>query len=214
MKITKYYELLGTFRYDRYSTHYLDLSAVPGQQDLRRTDNLPSYRFGAVYHPTPNSSLYVVYGNSYNPSAELGTLSGSANNVASVTLAPEKYRRSRCQSGCAGGQPQSHWCGFPHRKTNLRVPNDPVRRRRQHSLCLTASRVSTASNWAAGKVTDKWQVIGGYSYLDSRILETQSCRVVSLAAQRAAPQPGRSDDLRYHAEIDGWPVRPISRTRS
>src|SRR6185503_18341588 len=81
MKITKYFELLGSFRFDRYSTHYVDLSAATGMQDLRRTDNLPSYRFGAVFHPTPNSSLYVVYGNSYNPSAELGTLSGNPNNA-------------------------------------------------------------------------------------------------------------------------------------
>ena len=90
MKITKYFELLGSFRFDRLYTHFLDGTGAPGQQDLKRTDNLPSYRFGAVYHPTPNSSLYVVYGNSYNPSAELGTLSGSANNAASVTLAPGK----------------------------------------------------------------------------------------------------------------------------
>ena len=58
MKITQYFELMGSFRFDRFYTHYVDASAVAGQQDLRRTDNLPSYRFGAVYHPTPNSSVY------------------------------------------------------------------------------------------------------------------------------------------------------------
>jgi catecholate siderophore receptor len=90
MKITQYFELLGSFRFDRFYTHYVDASAAANQNSLKRTDDLPSYRFGAVYHPTPSSSVYFVYGNSYNPAAELGTLSGSPTNAASVTLAPEK----------------------------------------------------------------------------------------------------------------------------
>ena len=44
-----------------------------------------SYRFGGVFHPTSSSSLYVAYGNSYNPSAELGTLSSGT-----TSLDPEK----------------------------------------------------------------------------------------------------------------------------
>ena len=52
------------------------------------------------------------------------------------------------------------------------------------------ARVDGFELGAAGKVTDKWQVIGGYSYLDPESSRPQSCRVVSLAAQRAAPQPG------------------------
>ena len=42
---------------------------------------------GGVYHPTTNSSLYVAYGNSYNPSAELGTLSAK-KAVALAGMAP------------------------------------------------------------------------------------------------------------------------------
>ena len=76
MKITQYFELMGSFRFDRFYTHYMDASAVAGQNDLKRIDDLPSYRFGAAYHPTPNSSIYFVYGNSYNPAAELGTFAG------------------------------------------------------------------------------------------------------------------------------------------
>src|SRR5262245_34456087 len=90
MKITRYFELMGSFRFDRYFTPYVVACAVANQYDWRCTDELPSYRFGAVYHPTENSSIYFVYGNSYNPAAELGTLSGNPTNTASVTLAPEK----------------------------------------------------------------------------------------------------------------------------
>lgn len=177
MKITQYFELLGSFRFDRYSTHYLDLSAVAGQQDLRRTDNLPSYRFGAVYHPTPNSSLYVVYGNSYNPSAEFGTLSGNPNNVASITLAPEKNvsYEAGVKVDVLQGNLSLTGAIFRIEKTNLRIPNDPSAPTAQQFLVLDGlARVDGFELGAAGKVTDKWQVIGGYSYLDSSIAQTSN----------------------------------------
>jgi catecholate siderophore receptor len=177
MKITQYFELLGSFRFDRYSTHYLDLSAVAGQQDLRRTDNLPSYRFGAVYRPTPNSSLYVVYGNSYNPSAEFGTLSGNPNNVASITLAPEKNvsYEAGVKVDVLQGNLSLTGAIFRIEKTNLRIPNDPSAPTAQQFLVLDGlARVDGFELGAAGKVTDKWQVIGGYSYLDSSIAQTSN----------------------------------------
>jgi catecholate siderophore receptor len=178
MKITKYFELLGSFRFDRFYTHFLDGTGAPGQQDMKRTDNLPSYRFGAVYHPTPNSSLYVVYGNSYNPSAELGTLSGSPNNAASVTLAPEKnvsYEAGIKWDVLEGGQLSLTGAIFRIEKTNLRIPGDPTAPTAQQFLVLDGlARVDGFEIGAAGKVTDKWQVIGGYSYLDSSIAKTSN----------------------------------------
>ena len=178
MKITKYFELLGSFRFDRFYTHFLDGTGAPGQQDMKRTDNLPSYRFGAVYHPTPNSSLYVVYGNSYNPSAELGTLSGSPNNAASVTLAPEKnvsYEAGIKWDVLEGGQLSLTGAIFRIEKTNLRILGDPTAPTAQQFLVLDGlARVDGFEIGAAGKVTDKWQVIGGYSYLDSSIAKTSN----------------------------------------
>src|SRR5512139_803305 len=89
VKITKYFELLASLRYDYFSTTYSDPNqALVINRNLERTDNLFSYRFGAVVHPTEKSSIYAAYGNSYNPSAELGTLV-SASNAA---LAPEQTR--------------------------------------------------------------------------------------------------------------------------
>jgi catecholate siderophore receptor len=178
MKITQYFELLGSFRFDRFYTHYLDGSQPAGQQDLKRTDNLPSYRFGAVYHPTPNSSIYVVYGNSYNPSAELGTLSGSPNNAASITLAPEQnisYEAGVKWDVLEGGQLSLTGAVFRIEKTNLRIPNDPGAPTAQQFLVLDGlARVDGFEVGAAGKVTDKWQFIGGYSYLDSSIAKTSN----------------------------------------
>ena len=177
MKITQYFELLGSFRYDRYSTHYVDASAIAGQNDLRRTDNLPSYRFGAVYHPTPNSSIYFVYGNSYNPSAELGTLSGNPTNTASVTLAPEKNisYEAGVKADVIEGTLSLTGAVFRIEKTNLRIPNDPTLPTAQQFLVLDGlARVDGFELGAVGRLTKEWQVIAGYSYLDSSIEKTSN----------------------------------------
>jgi catecholate siderophore receptor len=175
MKITRYFELMGSLRYDRFSTHYVDFNAAPGQNDLSRTDNLFSYRFGGVYHPIPNMSIYVAYGNSYNPSAELGTLSGSANNAASVTLAPEKNitYEAGVKADVLDGALSLTGAIFRIEKTNLRIPNDPTAPTAQQFLVLDGlARVDGFELGAAGKLTQQWQVIAGYAYLDSRILKT------------------------------------------
>jgi|SRR5665213_2819682 len=169
MKITKYFELLGSVRFDRFSTHYVDASAAANANDLSSTDNLLSYRFGGVYHPTSNSSLYVAYGNSYNPSAELGTLS-----TGTVSLAPEKnisYEAGVKIDVLDGGLSLTG-AVFRFDKTNLRVPLDPTVTGAAATQILDGlARSQGVEVGAAGKLTDKWQVLAGYSYIDTQIVE-------------------------------------------
>jgi len=175
MKITRYFELLASMRLDQYKTHYLDQAAVAGQNDLERTDTMFSYRFGGVYHPTTNSSLYVAYGNSYNPSAELGTLSGAATNTASVTLAPEQNvsYEGGVKVDVLDSRLSLTGAVFRIEKTNLRILNDPSAATAQQYLILDGlARVDGIELGVTGKLTDKWQVIAGYSYLKSEIVRT------------------------------------------
>jgi catecholate siderophore receptor len=176
MKITQYFELLGSLRFDRYRTHYVDASAAAGLNDLERTDNMLSYRFGGVYHPTPNSSLYVAYGNSYNPSAELGTLSGTGSNTASVTLAPEKNisYEAGVKVDVLDSKLSLTGAIFRIEKTNLRITNDPSAATALQFLVLDGlARVDGVELGVAGKLTDQWSVMAGYSYLKSAIVTTR-----------------------------------------
>src|SRR5262249_54057367 len=88
-KIGKYIEFLTALRFDRFATTYDDPNhALVVNRLLQSTDDMFSYLSGLVAHPTANSSVYVAYGNSYNPSAELGTLT----NASVASLAPEQTR--------------------------------------------------------------------------------------------------------------------------
>ena len=81
VKITDWFELLGGVRYDNFKAE----GPVAGVMQSR-TDDLWSWRVGAVFKPTINSSIYVMRGTSFNPSAEFLTF--GTNNPAN--LAPEK----------------------------------------------------------------------------------------------------------------------------
>jgi catecholate siderophore receptor len=169
VKITKYFELLASLRYDLFGTDYSDPNqALVVNRNLSRTDNLFSYRFGAVIHPTEKSTIYAAYGNSYNPSAELGTLT----NASVAALAPEQTRtiEAGAKADVLGGQLSLAGAVFRIEKINLRIVN-PFDQ--NVSVLDGIARVDGIELGATGKVTDRWSVFTGYSYLESTILDTR-----------------------------------------
>jgi catecholate siderophore receptor len=179
VKITKYFELLASLRYDYFSTSYQDPNqALVINRNLDRTDNLFSYRFGAVLHPTEKSTIYAAYGNSYNPSAELGTLA-SASNAA---LAPEQTRTMEigAKADVRNGLISLAGAVFRIEKTNLRI-NDPFN---NTVMVLDGiARVDGVEVGATGKVTDRWSIFTGYSYLESTIMDTRDKSILNKHLQ-------------------------------
>jgi catecholate siderophore receptor len=169
VKVTKHLELLASLRYDRFSTVYDDPNqALVVNRHLERTDNMFSYRFGAVVHPTEKTSVYVAYGNSYNPSAELGTLS----DASVAALAPEQTRTIEvgAKANVLGGKLSLAAAIFRIEKMNLRI-TDPAQN--TVSILDGVARVDGIELGAVGKVTDQWSVFTGYSYLESETLDTR-----------------------------------------
>ena len=173
VKINKYFELLGSVRFDRFASVYEDLNQTTiASQKVARTDNMLGYRFGAVGHPTENSSLYIAYGNSFNPSAELGTITNGNTTLTSVaSLAPEQTRTIEAGAKVDVLKNRLSLSGaiFRIEKTNLRIA-DPFNN--TVSILDGIARVDGIELAAVGKVTDKWSVFSGYSYLESIILDT------------------------------------------
>jgi catecholate siderophore receptor len=179
VKITKYFELLGSLRFDRFSTTYADPNqALVFNRNLERTDDLFSYRFGAVVHPTEKSTLYAAYGNSYNPSAELGTLA----SASSAALAPEQTRTIEvgAKADVNDGKISLASAVFRIEKTNLRI-NNPFDNTVQ--VLDGIARVDGIEVGATGQVTDRWSVFTGYSYLESIILDTRDKSILNKHLQ-------------------------------
>ena len=165
VKVNKYVELLGALRFDHFHTSYRDPNqALAINRFLGTTDDMLGYRFGIVGHPTSNSSVYLAYGNSFNPSAELGTLT----NASVASLAPEQTKTTEvgAKADVLGGRLSLTGAVFHIEKFNLRItdPTDATVTRLEG-----AAIVDGVEFGAVGKVTDQWSVFAGYSYLQSRI---------------------------------------------
>jgi catecholate siderophore receptor len=161
-KLTDWFELLGGIRYDNFD-------AESGPQNgaiASRTDRMWSWRVGAVLHPTSNSSIYVMHGTSFNPSAEFLTFGN--NNPA--TLDPEKNETTEVGVKVDVLDKRLSLTGAVFRtdKTNARV-QDPAL---GNVLVLEGLvRVQGVELGAIGRVTEQWQVFAGYTYLDSGFIE-------------------------------------------
>jgi catecholate siderophore receptor len=172
IKFNEYFELLGSIRYDNYRAAYSD--GINPEQT--RTDGMTSWRVGGVFHPTRNSSLYASYGVSFNPSAEFGTFTQPGPQRrpgATALMAPEQNTvlEVGAKADVLGGRLTVSGALFRIEKTNMRVPVDPTVTN-QVLVLDGVARVQGIELGVAGKITDRWNVYAGYSYLDSAITRT------------------------------------------
>jgi catecholate siderophore receptor len=134
-----------------------------------------SWRVGGIFHPTPNSSIYVMHGTSFNPSSEFLNVS-TTNNL--ITLAPEENETTEVGSKAdvRGGTLSLATAVFRTEKTNLRV-NDPI----LGVMTLGGkARVDGFEASATGKITDRWQIITSYTHLRSEIVSSPNAAQAGL----------------------------------
>ncbi len=195
IKINRYFELLGAVRFDGFQTDY-----TSGATNLSASDNLFSYRFGGVYHPTENSSVWAAYGVSYNPSAELGTLSNG-----NVSLDPEENHtiEGGVKVDVLNGKLSLTGAVFNTEKMNMRVANDPTLPNAQQVQILDGvARVSGIELGATGQITDKWRLTAGYGYTEIGNQEQHECRRTrQTTSQHAAARLYAVDYLRRDAGL-------------
>lgn len=163
IKISDAWELSLSGRYDKLHTSYDSLTGST-RTILSRNDNLISYNGGLVYKPAENGSIYVSHGTSFNPSAESLSLTTSTANVA-----PEK--NTIYEIG-------TKWDLLKKRLSTtlalFRADKDNARENTGlASNTLSGSqRVYGVQTQVTGKITDKLQLIAGYTYLDGRVTKS------------------------------------------
>ncbi len=156
--INPQWTLTAALRFDHFTAHYDQPIGAPSH--FSHVDNIVSPRAALVYKPTPDTSLYFSYGTSFNPSAE--TLSLAASNQG---LAPEKDRTFEFggKAQVLDGMLALTAAVFNTEMTNARI-SDPTNPSLQ-TLAGT-ERVNGFEINAQGRITENWEVIAGYTYLD------------------------------------------------
>jgi catecholate siderophore receptor len=181
IKITKWFELLGGVRAENYN--FVQDAPLAGPdprvKHLESNNNLVSWRVGAVFHPTKNTSIYAMKGTSFNPSADnlsiaVGTTAaGNLNAFALAALPPEKTETTEvgAKADVLDNKLALQTAVFHTVKTNMRVP-DPS----NNSVTVLAGAV-TADGFeasAAGNITKEWAVITTLAYIHARVTKTLS----------------------------------------
>ena len=169
LDLTPQVKLVGGVRQDRYSaaiTNSINSANTPGATAFPRLNQTVSYtsvRTGVIWRATPDQSYYVSYSTSFNPSLEQLT----STTGLTQPLPPET------NTAFEGG---GKWEVMGDR---LALDAAAFQITQDHSRSQNADNTYTANGTirvrggrlgASGKLTDKWQVFGGYAYLDARII--------------------------------------------
>ena len=137
-------------------------------------DNLFSYRFGAVFKPADNISLYAAYANSKTPSSASVRTGCVTSQGDLCDIAPEKARTYEIGAKAAiPGGLQLTAALFRNERSNFRVPsNEPGVPDPQ--VLDGRARVDGFALGISGNITPAWTVFANYTYLDSEVLQSVS----------------------------------------
>ena len=181
------WEVSGGLRWDR-------LEVDTGT--FARDDDMLSGQAAAVFKPAENGSIYVGYGTSFNPSAE-----GLSLNADTVQLDPEESRTLELGTKweLAGNRLLLSAALFRTEKTNARTEDaDEI------VVLQGEQRVDGFEVGLAGSITAAWTVYGGYTHLDSEVVESLDPAEVGNSLGNT---PRHSASLwSSHSLSDAWEV--------
>ena len=203
-------------RYERAKANFRNLPLAfypPGTIPLtalqlapqKNKENLFSWRIGAVYKPTKNSSLYVAYANSKTPSSATvrtgcGTVTVSGPGIADpCAVAPEKARSFEigAKADLFDGGLQLTAALFRNQRSNFRVPSNDPALPATLQVIDGKSRVDGIALGAAGKINPAWSLFANYTYLDSKVEQSVSDFCLANPGVNGCPigNPQRGDVL-------------------
>jgi catecholate siderophore receptor len=177
MDLTKTLKALLGLRFERYKANAETMqvtatATVPSGTAafFDRTDNMLSSRAGLIWQPTDNASYYISWGNSYNPSGELGVYGATGTNLslANENLDPEKNQNYEIGSQWDVGAMRIKASVFRNEKTNARMA-DPVNA--GQTILAGKRRVDGVELEFSGSITSAWDIYSGIAYMDGKIVK-------------------------------------------
>lgn len=168
MQLTERWLLNAGIRFDSFTAELQNRNPATGVDTthFKNDKSFLNYQAGAVYKVQPNASLYATYATSSSPvGLSMGDFNYAGGGLGPQTghLKPESTRTFE------GG---FKWnalhdlaltvAGFHTVKTNARVNVGPAIEN------VGEAEVNGFELSLAGNITDKWNVFGGYTFLDAK----------------------------------------------
>jgi len=172
----------------RYDDFRADLHNNRNGSDFRSNDGLLSPRAGLVYKPVDSISLYASYSEAYQPRAGEQLASLTASNSA---LDPENFRNREIGAKWdIRPELQASVALYRLDRGNVAI-TDPADATRM--ILVDGQTAKGLELGLAGRITEAWQLMGGYAYQTGEITTTQSSTAV--AGNRLAQLPKHSASL-------------------
>jgi len=161
LEFGRLFELEGVARVDQFNATYDN--AIPTPTVLQSPDVEGSYRAALVYKPARDARVYVMWGTSFDPSAENLSLSATT-----ADLAPE--REHTLEAGAKWNLNRSLLLSadiFQTVQDNYREadPVDP-----ELETIAGTARSRGFELLAQGRITPRWLVLSGYTYMVAKII--------------------------------------------
>lgn len=169
IQATPWLKLVGGLRWDVYTAQVgnsINSANTPGNTAVpyfTQTDYFTSVRAGPIIEPDRHQSYYFAYSTSFNPSLEQLTLTTGA-----AQLPPESNEGMElgAKYEMFNGNLLLNGALFQINKFNARTQNA------DGTFTPTGNvRVQGARVGVAGQILPGWQVFGGYTYLNARIIQ-------------------------------------------
>lgn len=163
IELTRQWEAVLGLRYDHFKIDVDDYKGF-GHTKVSSTDDLLSPRAGLIYKPLDNLSLYTSYSLSYVPRAGEQLASLSASNRS---LDPEEFtNREIGLKWDINERLAATVAVYQLDRTNVAVadPSAPT-----NSILVDGQRVKGVELGLTGKLTDAWQVTGGYAHQETEL---------------------------------------------
>jgi catecholate siderophore receptor len=161
IQLLDWLKIMGGLRYDLFDADFRN--AFLGQK-FSRTDTAVNPRTALIIQPTTSQTYYFSYGTSFNPSAE--SLSLAVNNANTDPETTESYEVG-AKLDLLNGAFGITTALFQINKNNART-TDPA----LGIMVLDGKqRVRGFELQLVGRPLPAWNILVGYTYLDSRVLE-------------------------------------------
>jgi catecholate siderophore receptor len=178
ISISDHFDIVAGIRYDSFEIKGTDIAG--GNRAFGRKDEKISPRFGLIYKPQENVSIYSSYSQSFQPRSgnQFLTLSTVQEN-----LAPEKFTNYELGAkwDLSGGLSLTA-AVFQLDRSNATTP-DPVNP--ALSINTGGTRVKGVELSATGRITPAWQISAGYAYQDATLRGNDAVRLSQVPKHQA-----------------------------
>jgi catecholate siderophore receptor len=168
LEITRYFDLIGGLRFDRFDVSAVNSTNPANVLDLERVDDVWSYRVGAVFKPTETASVYIATSNSFLPGVGDQFINLDPQGGLTVAnLEPEEFQNDEIGFKIEVS-PRLFFTGAIFQ---LDRANQIITTGAQSGEQVGLTRTRGGELALVGYVTDDWQISAGWGHQIARVID-------------------------------------------